>query len=109
MKKITLALALLGVALIAEAQTTSLTARIAWTPNPVTENITSYIVTLDGVKVTAPQTCTATECSVPITITTLGSHTATVTAVNDWGQGQAGTGTANVIVPGKAVNIIIKK
>lgn len=65
-----------GVVVI-EAQSLPVTKHFAWNAST---NADDYVATLDGVNIG-----TTTGLVVPFTITTLGSHTLTVTARNIWG------------------------
>jgi hypothetical protein len=91
------------------AQNFPLSRRLAWDPNPPTDNVTQYVATADGELINLlASACSATECSVPVTITTPGSHVYSVYAVNEWAQGDPTTITVMVNKPGKINNPKIK-
>jgi hypothetical protein len=80
----------IGVVLYAQSVPATVTA--SWNPNPATENVTSYILTLDtGSSVTvSAASCSATACSSPLSVAAFGNHTYTVAAVNTNLSGGAG-------------------
>lgn len=92
------ALILTLVASVASAQTQNV--RVVWDPNSATDNVTNYVLVLDGgAPINVPLTaCTTVSCEVPQTVPN-GQHTATVTAVNQWGT--ASTSITAVIAPPK--------
>lgn len=78
------------------AQSVPATVTASWNANPAGDNVTAYLVSLDGgaVITVLPASCTAT-CSTPLTLPTFGPHTYTVVAQNASLTGGAGvTGTA---------------
>lgn len=94
-----------------EAQTLPLAAHVIWSPNAATEAVTSYRVTLDGgTPVVVPASaCTPTDCSVAVTITTLGPHTASVVAIADWAESAPATVTVNVSQPNAPKGVKLTK
>jgi hypothetical protein len=87
-KLLTIALSLLVVSACAStsllyAQTPA-TLKATWQPNPGSENVTAYKVTVDSLSpVTVPMSaCTATECVQTFQVTAAGTHTVNVVAVN---------------------------
>ena len=66
------------------AQTLPVTLHAQWTPNPTSENVTAYQLTLDTAtpQTIAPTVCTATLCDTPLVVTTFGAHTVSLTAQN---------------------------
>lgn len=66
------------------AQSVPTTVVFSWSPNPSTENVVSYVTGLDtGPAQTQPLTvCTPTKCTVTLTVTSFGAHTATVAGQN---------------------------
>lgn len=112
MKKIlSIALALLFVSSVAIAQiTVPFSIRILWDPSPTSEGVNSYNVTLDGTPIPATNiSCTTTVCTATANIAVLGSHTVTVTAVNDWGVGAPAVVTFNVVAAGRVNNVKVQK
>lgn len=80
-----------------EAQTLPITRVFAW---DVVSNADAYNVGLDGTNIGAP--------TVPqqsFTITSIGTHTLTVSAFNTWGTGPISTLIINVVVPGAPANL----
>ena len=70
---------------ILEAQSVPTTVRAQWDPNNAAEGVTAYRVVLDGgAPITvAPTLDAACSCvTTPITLSSFGSHTLSVTAVN---------------------------
>ena len=85
-----------------DAQTLPITRTLAWDApiaDPNTGAVEFYVVRLDGTEVGRP---TATTQSV--TFTTLGSHTLTVTAENQWGSSAPVSLTVIVRAPGSPRN-----
>lgn len=88
------------------AQTLPSVVKAQWTPNPASENVTQYQVTLDG---GAPLTllataCTATLCTQTVTVAAYGAHTASVVAQNVWlSSDPTATGTS----PAATVNFVL--
>jgi hypothetical protein len=82
------------------AQSVPVTKALAWDPNPASEGVTNYAVTLDGTIVGSPVAPTQ-----AVTFATVGSHTLTVRAVNAFSQSAASTLVVNVIVPSAPVNL----
>ena len=82
------------------AQSLPVTKTLAW---DAPSDAVSYIVTQDGVTSGSPTATTQ-----PITITTVGSHTFTVTAVNLWGSSAPASLTVNVVLPGKPANVKVQ-
>jgi len=85
------------------AQTLPVTRTAVWDANPVSENVTNYTVTLDGVVVGNP-----TSTSQSVVFTTAGAHVLTLTATNLWGTSPITTLNINVIVPTSPKNIKIQ-
>jgi hypothetical protein len=85
------------------AQSLPKTMTVAWDANPVTDNVTNYVVRLDGVVIGSP-----TATSLPFTITTAGTHTLAVRAVNLWAESPDSTLVINVIVPAKPTRLRIQ-
>lgn len=83
-----------------EAQTLPITKTLAWDANPASDAVTNYVVRLDGVIIGSPVTTTQL-----FTITTLGSHTLAVRAVNLWGESVDTTLTVNVVLPAKPTGL----
>lgn len=86
-----------------EAQSLPVTKTVAWDANPASDNVTNYVVRLDGVIIGSP-----TATSMPFTVTTAGAHTLSVTAVNLWAESAPGTLAFNVVVPGRSTNLVIR-
>ena len=84
------------------AQTLPITRTLAWDqPNEATDGIVSWVTKQDGVTIGNPTVKTQT-----ITITTYGTHTWTVVAVNEFGLvSPAGTLTRNVAQPSTPSNL----
>jgi hypothetical protein len=78
------------------AQSLPIMRTVAWDANPASDNVTMYVVRLDGVVVGAAVTGT----THPITITAAGPHTVAVRAVNLWGESPDAVLNFNVVVPG---------
>jgi predicted phage tail protein len=85
--------------------------RVEWDPNPAAENVTSYTVVLNGAApvTVAASACSATVCGAPFTGLPLGTHTVTVTAVNEWGAAAAAPVTFTINVPTVVKNVKAKK
>lgn len=68
---------------------------VEWEPNPITDNVIRYDVTIDAANPIAvlPSACSATACQLPFSIANEGPHTVNVRAVNDWGASTPGTVT----------------
>lgn len=66
------------------AQSLPTTKHAVWTPNPATQNVTQYVVTVDGVTLApiAASACSATQCSAAIALAAFGNHTVIVAAQN---------------------------
>jgi len=67
------------------AQTLPATVHAHFTPRPATENVTQYSVVLDGgapVIAQASTACSATDCSVALSVPTFGSHSVTAASQN---------------------------
>jgi len=92
-----------GAVVTVEAQSLPVTKTVAWDANPVTDNVTNYVVRLDGVVIGSP-----TATSMLFTVTTAGAHTLSVTAVNLWAESAPGTLAFNVVVPGRSTNLVIR-
>jgi hypothetical protein len=80
-------------------------AKLAWDPN--VKNTVGYLVTPDnGDPVTVlASSCTPTECSVKLPVTTFGRHTYTVAAYNKSGDG----GTTQMISPPSTLTFELKQ
>lgn len=83
-----------------EAQSLPKTVTLMWDANAPADNVTNYVVRLDGVVVGSP-TGTTQAC----TITTLGTHTFAVRAVNAWAESPDATLVVNVIAPARPANV----
>jgi hypothetical protein len=69
---------------VIRAQTVPVTLHARWNPNPPTENVTNYQITLDTA---APQdvaltSCTATVCDATFVVPTFGAHSLALVAQN---------------------------
>lgn len=66
------------------AQSLPANLKATWTPNPASQNVTQYKLTLDGgTPQVAPLTsCTPTLCTAGFVVPTYGSHTVAVVATN---------------------------
>lgn len=87
------------------------TVTLAWNPNPLTELVTSYTVSIDnspGSNVSALSRCDATECTTTIVVPTSGMHTIRVVAINMWGSSLPAELTFNANSPGRSGNIRIR-
>ena len=89
-----------GLFVTIEAQSLPIARTVLWDANAASDAITNYVVRLDNTIVGSP-----TGTSQPITITTLGTHTVSVTAVNLWGVSAPTTLTINVVAPAQVVNL----
>ena len=108
---------------IGAAQTFPLTVKAYWNPNPISEGVTGYELTLDGgVPVTVvPATINDTNCPISTypsgcvmttaSIPSAGQHVFSVVAVNQWGARslQPATATININTPGQVVWVKIAK
>jgi hypothetical protein len=83
-----------------EAQSLPKTVTLAWDANAPSDNVSNYVVRLDGVVVGSPTGTTQL-----VTITTAGLHTLAVRAVNMWAESPDSTLTVNVVVPVKPANL----
>ena len=83
-----------GGILLVYAQSLPLTKTFAWTDDPTADPATSHTVTLDSVVI--PSTVAQ---QTAFTVTTLGTHTLTVTETNVWGTSPAATLIINVKTP----------
>lgn len=83
-----------------EAQTLPINKTLGWNAQANTD---SFIVKLDGTQIGTPTGITQ-----AVTITTLGSHTFSVAAVNIWGQSSPTTLTVNVISPNAPAGLNIQ-
>jgi hypothetical protein len=90
--------------IVLRAQTLPVTVTLAWDANPASDNVTNYVVRLDGVVVGSP-TGTSQLC----TITTAGLHTFAVRAVNLFAESPDSTLTVNVVVPRGPTNLRVTK
>jgi len=86
-----------------EAQSLPITKTVAWDANAASDNVTHYVVRLDGVIIGSP-----TATSMLFTVTTVGAHTLSVTAVNLWDSSAPTTLAFNVVVPSRSVNLVIR-
>lgn len=71
-----------GPGFVAYAQSLPATIHAQWTPNPASDNVTKYVLTLDGTPIDEPTALDAT-CScvrVPLVVPSFGAHTATIRA-----------------------------
>jgi hypothetical protein len=82
------------------AQSLPITRTVAWDANPASDGVTNYVVRLDNVVIGSPTTT-----SLPFTITTAGTHTLAVRAVNLWAESPDSTLVINVIVPAKPTGL----
>ena len=95
---------LLGALLVSgQAQSLPVTRTVEWDASPAADNTIDYTVTFDGVVVG-----TTANTSLPVTFSSLGAHTLTVTARNVWGTGPAGVLNVVVSAPGAATGIRIR-
>lgn len=106
---------------VLSAQTFPLTVKAYWTPNPASDNVTSYSMTLDGgapvsvagiaindancLVATNPGGCILQTASVA----TAGQHTVCVSAVNAWGVSALACLTVNISNPGTIVWVKVTK
>ena len=89
-----------GLFVTIEAQSLPIARTVLWDANATSDAITNYVVRLDNTIVGSPV-----GTSQPITITTLGTHTVSVVAVNLWGTSAPTTLTINVVAPAQVVNL----
>ena len=69
--------------LIVYAQALPYVATATWPPNPATDNVLEYRLTLDGgVPVVIPASACAATCTSPLSVPAFGAHTAALTAWN---------------------------
>lgn len=85
------------------AQTLPITKTVMWDPNPPEDAVINYVVRLDGVVIGSP-----TGVEQVFTVSTAGTHTLTVVAVNAWGESSPGTLVINVVLPTAVKNVRIK-
>jgi hypothetical protein len=113
-RSLTILIVALGFALCiggsARAQSSTMTVRVQWDPNPPSDGVTLYSLVLDGGAPLSvlPSVCTVSVCEQSVVVA-LGSHTATVTATNQWGTGPATAVTAVIAPPGPPKNLRIIK
>jgi hypothetical protein len=112
MKKVSLTLGILAIiwacasllpkspVTVIHAQSLPKTVTLAWDANAPSDNVTNYVVRLNGTVVGSPTGTTQL-----VTITTAGLHTLAVRAVNMWAESPDSTLTVNVVVPGKPTNL----
>jgi len=86
-----------------EAQSLPITRTVAWDANAASDNVTHYVVRLDGVIIGSPTTT-----SMLFTVTTVGAHTLSVVAVNLWDSSAPTTLAFNVVVPSRSANLVIR-
>lgn len=88
------------------AQSPTITVRVQWDPNPASDGVTQYSLVVDGGAplTVLPSVCTVSVCEQSIVVS-LGSHTATVTATNQWGTGPATAVTTVIAPPGAPKNL----
>lgn len=93
MKRLLIALVLAGLAacastlirpagLILYAQSLPAAKHAQWTPNPANQNVTNYVVTVNGTTQNFPPASCAAICSAPISLAAFGNQTVTVAAQN---------------------------
>jgi hypothetical protein len=112
MKKLFLLLAfLLLLPSLSQAQIVyPLALQVQWDPSPATDQVTSYIVTINSINSTvSASACSATVCSMNFSIPAAGPHTVTVVATNQWGSSLPTNVTFQVVVPGRSNNVKIVK
>lgn len=87
----------------------SIPVRVQWDPNPVSDGITQYSLTVDGGAplIVLPSVCTASLCEQALTVAP-GSHTFIVSATNQWGTTPT-TVTAVIAPPVPPKNVRIVK
>ncbi len=109
-----LGLAFVGVAvLVAQlgAQNPLTNVIVQWDPNPTADNVTGYLVTVDGgapVSITLGA-CSASTCQAPVNGLPLGTHTIGVQAVNEWGTSAGTPVTFNINIPTVVKTVKVKK
>ncbi len=109
-----LSLALVAVKKITlKAQSLPVTKQLAWDmANAVSDGVTDYTITFDGVARTVPATVACTpdpsKCSVAQTFATIGPHTISVTATNLWSTSAPALLTVTVTLPRSPTGITIK-
>ena len=94
------------------AQTLPLQVTASWDPNPATDAVTGYVLTLDAEPpiAVAPVTDPACTCvHAPLTIGTAGAHTIRVVAQNEWGDAAPTVYPFLVTIPSSVKNIKVKK
>ena len=66
------------------AQTVPATVHPQWTPNPASENVVQYVITLDGINpvTVLASACSATLCSAAVSVPAFGSHVSSLIAQN---------------------------
>lgn len=92
------------------AQTLPSVRTVSWVPNPATDNVVSYAVTLDsGTPVIVQATsCTLAQCSGLVSVPSFGAHSVVVTASNldlSGGAGVIGTPQNSTPSVAKAFNL----
>lgn len=85
---------------VLHAQTLPITKTLVWDASVPTEQVTNYVVKLDGVTIGSP-----TSPSQVFTITSPGPHTLSVSAVNPWGSSTDATLAINVVLPSRPNNL----
>ena len=86
-----------------EAQSLPITRTAIWDPNPTSDAVINYTLTLDnGTPASTGMTSQA------FTIATAGQHTLHLTATNQWGTSPETTLTFTVVVPVKPANLRIQ-
>lgn len=99
--------------IVLNAQTVPHQATFLWNPNPAGDNVTDYQVVLDGgaPQTVLPSACTGTPvvCSVPVTLTTFGAHTASVAARNLSMSGDPGVTGTPQSSPASVLNLVLNQ
>jgi len=90
--------------IVLQAQALPIAVTVTWDASPASDQVTNYIVRMDGVIVGSP-----TGIEQPVTITTAGPHTFTVVAVNLWATSPPGTLVVDVRVPGSPGGLGIRR
>lgn len=112
MKKLVIAVFLLFASIACietlSAQAFPINVHVEWSPNDPVEEVTHYLVSFGDASESVPNNCVNTICrSRDFTLTAQGNYTATVVAVNQWGNSAATAVTIRVSVPGNSRNVRI--
>lgn len=86
-----------------------LTLTVLWNPNPISDGVTKYTLTHNGVaRDVLPATCSALDCMTTIVVTGPSIQTLTLTATNIFATGLPETLQFIATAPGKSNNVRIR-